>query len=60
MPRRREEPRMLDTGLVALTMRAEQRGRTGYPWLLRRARRPGWWGWALAALIVVAGVWVLR
>jgi hypothetical protein len=53
---------MLDTGLVALTMRAEQRGRTGYPWLLRRARRPGWWGWtlALATLIAAAGLWALR
>jgi hypothetical protein len=51
---------MLDTGLVALTMRAGQRGRTGYPWLLGRARRSGWWAWALAAAIVAAGLWALR
>jgi hypothetical protein len=50
---------MLDTGLVALTLRAGRRGRTGYPWLLRRARRPRWWGWALVVLIL-AVAWALR
>jgi hypothetical protein len=49
---------MLDTGLVALAMRAERRGRTGYPWLLRR-RRPGWMGWVLATLIMAAALWAL-
>jgi hypothetical protein len=51
---------MLDTGLVALTMRAEQRGRTGYPWLLRRGRRPGWLAWVLTALLIGVAVWALR
>jgi hypothetical protein len=50
---------MLDTGLVALTMRAERRGRTGYPWLLHRARRPRWWGFALAALIMAGALWAV-
>jgi hypothetical protein len=51
---------MLDTGLVALTMRAGQRGRTGYPWLSHRGRRAGWWGWVLVAVILGGALWVLR